>query len=146
MYWCPYLDLEVPDLYSLVLLSLGRIEVVISTIVWLASVGFIFHRLHPFITFQFVFNSTYDLTYGMEELFPTRTFVGQTSLFIVCLGSELVTELAFGELDCCLNHSGRLFRCLALCITPSGHLKCCWLKLKAHVLLILEMFICAHGK
>ena len=32
--------------------------------------------------------------------FPARTFVGQTSLFILCLGSELVTELAFGELDC----------------------------------------------
>ena len=30
---CPYLDLEVPDLYSLVLPSLGRIEVVIPTIV-----------------------------------------------------------------------------------------------------------------
>ena len=28
------------------------------------------------------------------------TFVGQTSLFILCLDSKLVTELAFGELDC----------------------------------------------
>ena len=33
MYWCPYLDFEVPDLYSLVLPSLGRIEAVIPTIV-----------------------------------------------------------------------------------------------------------------
>ena len=32
--------------------------------------------------------------------FPARTFVGQASLFILCLGSELVTKLAFGELDC----------------------------------------------
>ena len=31
---------------------------------------------------------------------PARTFVGQASLFILCLGSELVSELAFGELDC----------------------------------------------
>ena len=31
---------------------------------------------------------------------PGRTFVGQASLFILCLGSELVTELPFGELDC----------------------------------------------
>ena len=31
--WCPYLDLEVPDLYSLILPSLERIEVVIPTIV-----------------------------------------------------------------------------------------------------------------
>ena len=32
--------------------------------------------------------------------FPARTFVGQASLFILCLGSKLVTELTFGELDC----------------------------------------------
>ena len=30
---------------------------------------------------------------------PARTFVGTASLFILCLGSELVTKLAFGELD-----------------------------------------------
>ena len=36
----------------------------------------------------------------MEDLFPSRTFVGQTSLFILSLGSELVTKLAFGKLDC----------------------------------------------
>ena len=33
MYWCPHLHLEVLDLYSLVLPSLGRTEVVIPTIV-----------------------------------------------------------------------------------------------------------------
>ena len=33
MYWCPYSGFEVLDLYSLVLSSLGRIEVVIPTIV-----------------------------------------------------------------------------------------------------------------
>ena len=32
--------------------------------------------------------------------FPTRTFVGQASLFILCLGSKLVTKIAFGKLDC----------------------------------------------
>ena len=31
--------------------------------------------------------------------FSARTFVGQASLFILCLGSELVTKLAFGKLD-----------------------------------------------
>ena len=52
MYVCPYLDLEVLDPYSLVLPSLGRIEVIISTILWLASVGLIVHYLDPSITFQ----------------------------------------------------------------------------------------------
>ena len=36
----------------------------------------------------------------MEDLFPARTSVGQTSLFIFCRGSALVTELTFGGLDC----------------------------------------------
>ena len=49
---------------------------------------------HP-LPSSFVSNPTYYLTYGREDLFPARTFVGQTSLFIVCLGSKLVTELAF---------------------------------------------------
>ena len=39
-----------------------------------------------------------------------------------------------------LNHSGRLSRCLALARTPPSHLRCCWLKLKAHVLL-METYI-----
>ena len=55
LYVCPYLDLEVLDPYSLVLPSLGRIEVIIPTILWLASVGFIVHYLHPSITFQLCF-------------------------------------------------------------------------------------------
>ena len=101
--------MEVPDLYSLVLPSLGRIEVVIITILWLASVGFIVHCLHPSISSQLCFNPTYYLTCGMEDLlldlwhggpFPARTFVGQISMFILCLGSELVIEISFGELDC----------------------------------------------
>ena len=55
MYWYPYLDLEVLDLYSLVVPSLGRIEVVIPTMFWLASVGFIIHCLYSSITFQIMF-------------------------------------------------------------------------------------------
>ena len=68
MYWCPYSKLEVLDLYSLVLPSLGRIEVVIPTILWLASFGFIIHFLHPSITSQLCFSPTYYLTCGMEDL------------------------------------------------------------------------------
>ena len=55
MYVCPYPNLEVLDPYSFVLPSLGRIEVIIPTILWLASVGFIVHYLHPSITFQLCF-------------------------------------------------------------------------------------------
>ena len=35
-----------------------------------------------------------------RTFFPARIFVGQTSLFMLCLGSELVTKLAFSKLDC----------------------------------------------
>ena len=51
MYVYPYLDLEVLDPYLLVLPSLVRIEVIIPTILWLASVGFIVHYIHPSIAF-----------------------------------------------------------------------------------------------
>ena len=71
MYVCPYLDLEVLDPYSLVLPSLGRIEVIIPTILWLASVGLIYNYLHPSITFQLSLypNLLLDLWHGGP--FPT---------------------------------------------------------------------------
>ena len=72
MYWCPYSDLEVLDLYSLVLPSLGRIEIVIPTILWLASVGFIIHCLHPSITFQLCFRPDLLLDLWHGGPFPTR--------------------------------------------------------------------------
>ena len=34
-----------------------------------------------------------------RTFFPAGTFVAQASLLILCLGSELVTKLAFGKLD-----------------------------------------------
>ena len=71
MYWCPYLDLEVLDLYSLVLPSLGRIEVVIPTIILalLVLASSFIVSTHP-LPSSLVFNSTDFLTYGMEDLFP----------------------------------------------------------------------------
>jgi hypothetical protein len=53
MYTCPYSDLEILDLYSSVLPSLWRLEVIIPTILCLASVGLIIHCLHPSITYLF---------------------------------------------------------------------------------------------
>ena len=73
-----------------------------------------------------------------RNFFPARTFVGQTSLFILCLGSELVTELAFGELDCMPKSFWSVVRMFGTMHNSLGHLRCCWLKLKAHVLLVLE--------
>ena len=75
MYVCPYLDLEVLYPYSLVLPSLGRIEVIIPTILWLASVGLIVHYLHPSITFQLCFlpDLLLDLWHGGP--LPTRASV-----------------------------------------------------------------------
>ena len=35
-----------------------------------------------------------------RTFFPTRNFVGQYCLFILCLGSDLVIKLPFAELDC----------------------------------------------
>ena len=75
MYLCPYLDLEVLDPYSLVLPSLGRIEVIIPTILWLASVGFIVHYLHPSITFQLFLYPDQLLGLWHVGPFPTRAFV-----------------------------------------------------------------------
>ena len=87
MYVCPYLGLEVLDPYSLILPSLGRIEVIIPTILWLASVGLIVHYLHSSITFQLCFqpNLLLDLWHGGN--FPhSSLFVGQASLFICVSG------------------------------------------------------------
>ena len=77
MYVCPYLDLEVLDPHSLVLPTLGRIEVVIPTILWLASAGFIIHCLHSSITSQLCFNPTSYLTCGMEDLSLLKKFCHQ---------------------------------------------------------------------
>ena len=71
MYVCLYLDLEVIDLYSLVLPSLGRREVVIPTMLWLASVGFIVHYLHPSITFQLFLYPDLLLDLWQGGPFPT---------------------------------------------------------------------------
>ena len=113
---------------------------------WLARVGFIFHCLHPSITFQFCFNPTYYLTCGMEDLSPLETLLDKPPCLYCVSTLSWWHNLPLVSWIVCPNHSGRLSRCLALCRTPSSHLRCCWLKLKAHVLLILEMFICAHGK
>ena len=76
--------------------SLGRIDVIIPTILWLASVGFIVHYLHPSITFQLILypDLLLDLWHGGP--FPTRAFVLDKLpyLFVsrhvyLCLDSEL---------------------------------------------------------
>ena len=75
MYVCPYSDLEFLDLYSLVSPPLGRIEVVIPTILWLASVGFIIHYLHPSIIFQLCFQPDLLLDFWHGGPFPTKASV-----------------------------------------------------------------------
>ena len=73
-----------------------------------------------------------------RTFFPTRTFVGQASLFILCLGSELVTKLAFGKLDSMPKSFWSVVPMFGTVQNSPSHLRCCWLKLKAHVLLVLE--------
>ena len=85
MYWCPYLYLEVLDLYSLVLPSLGRIEVVIPAICFgllvLAPSFIVF--THP-LPSSLVFNSIDFLTYGMEDLFsPLELLLDKPPFYIV---------------------------------------------------------------
>ena len=97
MYWCPYSELEVHDLYSLVLPSLGRIEVVIPTMFWFASAGFSIHYLHLSITFPVMFQPDLLLDLWHGGPFPARAFVGQASLFICvsalsCLGCVCLPE------------------------------------------------------
>ena len=140
MYWCPYLDLEVHDLYSLVLPSLGRIEVVIPPLFWLASVGFIIHCLHPSITFQFSFQPDWllDLWHG-GPFSPLEPLLDKPPCLYCVSALSWWQTLPFVSWIVCLNHSGQLSQCLALCRTPPSHLKCCWLKLKAHVLPVLKI-------
>ena len=70
---------------------------------------------------------------------PTRTFVGQASLFILCLGFELVTKLAFSELDCMPKSFRSVVPMFGTVQNSPSHLRCCWLKLKAHVLPVLKI-------
>ena len=113
---------------------------------WFASVGFIIHCLHPSTTFQFCFNPTYHLTCGMEDLSVLEPLLDKPPCLYCVSALSWRQNLPLVSWIVCLNHSGWLSQCLALCRTPLGHLRCCWLKLKAHVLLILEMFVYAHGK
>ena len=142
MYWCPYLDLEVPDLYSLVLPSIGRIEVVIPTIVLASSFTVSTYPLPS----SFVLNPTYYLTCGMEDLSPLEPLLDKPPCLYCVSTLSWWQNLPLVSWIVCLNHSGQLSRCLALCRTPPSHLRCCWLKLKAHVLLVLKYWICTHGK
>ena len=71
---------------TLVLPSLGRIEVVIPTILWFANVGFIVHCLHPSISFQFCFNPTYYLTCGMEGLSPLEPLLDKPP-YLYCVSA-----------------------------------------------------------
>ena len=97
---------------------------------------------HP-LPFSLIFNSTDFLTYGMEDLFPLLEPLLDKPPCLYCVWAlSWWQNLPLVSWIVCLNHFGRLSRCLALCKTPPGHLRCCWLKLKAHVL-VLEMFIYA---
>ena len=60
---------------------------------------------------------------------------------LYCLGSELVIELAFGELDCMPKSFWSVVPMFGTVQTSPWSLATCWLKLKDHVLLVLEMFI-----
>ena len=140
MHWCPYLDLEVPDLYSLVLPSLGRIEVVFPTILWLASVGSIIHCLHPSITSQFSFQPDWLLDLWHGGSFSPLEILLDKPPYLYCVSAlSWWQNLPLVSWIVCLNHYGRFSRCLAMCRTPPGHLRCCWLKLKAHVLPMLKL-------
>ena len=100
---------------------------------------------HP-LPSSFVFKLTDFLTYGMEDLFPPLEPLLDKPPCLYCVWAlSWWQKLPLVSWIVCLNHFGRLPWCLALCRTPPGHLRC-WLKWKAHVLPVLEMFICAHGK
>ena len=98
---------------------------------------------HP-LPSSLVFSPTDFLTYGMEDLFSRLELLLDKPPYLYCVSTlSWWQNLHLVSWIVCLNHSGRLSRCLALCRTPPGHLRCCWLKLKAHVLLVLEIFIYA---
>ena len=90
MYWYPYLDPKVFYSCSLVLPSLGRIEEVIITILWLASVGFIIHCLHPSITFQWCSQPDLLLDLWHGGPFPLEHLCWTSFPLYLCLGSKLL--------------------------------------------------------
>ena len=145
MYWCPYSNFESSwsILIGLTLLRenrgshshhcLGLLVLAPSFIVF----------THP-LPSSFVFNSTDFLTYGMEDLFPPLELLLDKPPCLYCVSAlSWWQNLPLVSWIACLNHSSRLSRSFALCKTSPGHLRCCWLKLKAHVLLVLEIFIYA---
>ena len=91
-----------------------------STIPWLASVGSIIHCLHPSIAYLLVYHPDLLLDQWHGGLFPTVASVLDELPCLLCLGSELVTKLTYGELDFLVN-------------SPQS-LKLCWLNLKLLVL------------
>ena len=146
MYWCPYLDLEVLDLYSLVLPSLGRIEVVIPTILWLASVGFISHCLCPSISFQFCFNPTYYLTCGMEDLSSLKPLLDKLPCSYCVSALSWWQNLPLVSWIVCLNHSGQFSWCLVLCIIPPGLIEMLLVKNESSCTTCIgNVYICTHG-
>ena len=94
---------------------------------------------HP-LPSSLVFNPTDFLTYGMEELFPPLELLLDKAPCLYCVSAlSWWQNLPLVSWIVCLNHFDRFSRCLALCKTPLGHLRCCWLKVKAHILPVLEM-------
>ena len=95
---------------------------------------------HPFPSIL-VFNLTDFLTYGMEDLFfsPIELLLDKPPCLYCVSALSWWQNLPLVSSIVCLNHYGRLSRCLALCRTPLSHLRCCWLKLKAHVLPVLKI-------
>ena len=97
---------------------------------------------HPFPS-SFVFNLTYYLICGMEDLSSLEPLLDKPPCLYCVSALSWWQNLPLVSWIVCLNHFGQLSWCLALCRTPHSHLRCCWLKLKAHVLLVLENVIYA---
>ena len=57
---------------------------------------------------------------------------------LYCLGFELVIELAFGELDCMPKSFWSVVAMFGTMQNSPWSLEMCWLKLEAHVQLVLE--------
>ena len=82
-----------------------------------------------------------------RTFFPARTFVGQANLFILCLSSELVTELVFGKLDCMPKSFWSVVPMFGTVQNSPWSLEMLLAKTKSSCnTCIGKCYVCAHGK
>ena len=101
---------------------------------------------HP-LPSSFAINPTYYLTCDMEDLSPLEPLLDKPPCLYCVSALSWWQNLPLVSWIVCLNHSGRLSRCLALCRTPPWSLETLLAKTESSCTTCIgNVYICAHGK